>query len=77
MTIPRMEHFRGTWVAELFKCPTSAQVMISGLMDSNPLSGSMLTAQGLETASVSVSLSFSLPFPCSRSLSLSLSLSQK
>ena len=45
---------RGTWVAQLVKCPTSAQVMISWFVGSSPALGSMLTAQSLEPASNSV-----------------------
>ena len=55
-------------MARSVKRPTSAQVMISLLMSSSPVSGSVLTAQSLELASDSVSL----PLPCSLSLSLSL-----
>ena len=57
------------------KCPTSAQVMISWLMDSSLTSGSLLTAQSLEPTSDSVS-----PSLCSsptHALSLSFSLYQK
>ena len=39
---------RGTWVTQLVKRPTSAQVMISRSMSLSPLSGSVLTAQSLE-----------------------------
>ena len=39
--------------------PTSAQVMISQFMGSTPSSGSVLTAQSLESASDSVSPSLS------------------
>ena len=42
-------------MARLVKCPTSAQVMISLLLGSSPMSGSVLTAQSLELASDSVS----------------------
>ena len=53
---------RGAWVAQSVKCLTLAQVMISQLMGSSPVLGSVLTAQSLEPASDSVSppLSFSL-----------------
>ena len=64
---------RGTWVAQLFGCLTSAQVMISQLTGLNPTSGSVLTAQSLEPASDSVSPSLSAAFP----LALCLTLSQK
>ena len=43
-------YFRGTWVAQLVKRPTSAQVMISWFVSSSPTSGSVLTAQSLEPA---------------------------
>ena len=45
----------GAWVAQLLKCETSVQVMISQLMSSSPTSGFVLTAQSLEPASDSVS----------------------
>ena len=54
---------RGAWVAQLVKHPTSAQVMISWFVGSNPASGSLLTAQTLEPASDSVSASLSAPPP--------------
>ena len=61
---------RGAWVAQLVKCPTSAQVMISPFVSSSPASGSVLTAQSLEPASDSVSPSLSaLPRSCFLSLS--------
>ena len=53
---------RGTWVAQSVKPLTSAQVMISRLVSSSPVSGSVPTAQSLEPASDSVSPSFSVPF---------------
>ena len=55
----------GTWVAQLVKHQTSAQVMISWSMGWSPASGSVLMAQSLEPASDSVSPSLSLPLPCS------------
>ena len=62
----------GAWVAQSIKPQTFAQDMISWFMDLSPASGSVLTAQSLETASDSVSLSLSLfPSPA-RALSLSL-----
>ena len=64
---------RGAWVAQSVKHPTSAQVMISQSMISNPASGSVLTAQSLDSALDSVSSSLSAP-PL---LMLCLSLSQK
>ena len=54
-------NFRGAWVAESIKCPTSAQVMISQFVSSSPASGTVLTAQSLEPASDSVSPLLSLP----------------
>ena len=66
----------GSWVAQLVKCLTSAQVMISLLMSFSPVLGSLLTAQSLETGSDSVCLPLSLPLPLFLSFSLSLSLSQ-
>ena len=62
---------RGSWVAQLVKRPTSAQVTISQLVSSSPASGSVLTAQSLEPVSDSVSPSLS-PSPVH-----ALSLSQK
>ena len=49
---------------------TSAQVMISQLMSSNPSSGSVLTALSLEPASDFVSPSLSAPPPLALCLSL-------
>ena len=63
----------GAWVAQLVKCLTSAQVMISQFIGLSPTSGSVLTAQSLEPALDFVGLSLSATF----SLPLSLSLSQK
>ena len=51
--------------------PTLAQVMISWLMGSSPMSGSVLTAQNLESASDCVSPSLSLPLPFLHSVSVS------
>ena len=60
-------------MAQLVKHTTLAQVMISWFMSSNPVLGSVLTAQSLEPALDSVSPSLSaLPL-----LMLCLSLSQK
>ena len=70
-------HSRGAWVAQLVRCPTSAQVMISQFVSSSPTLGSVLTAQSLEPASDSLSPSLSLPLLRSCSLSLSLSLPLK
>ena len=57
------------WVKRL----TSAQVTISQFVSSSPVSGSVLTARGLEPASDSASLSLSLSLPLPRSCSVSLS----
>ena len=62
----------GTWVAQLVKPLTSAQVIISKLVSLSPTSGSVLTAQSLEPASDSVSPSLSLPLTHSHSVSVSL-----
>ena len=59
-------------MAQSVKRLTSAQVMISRLVGSSPASGSVLTAQDLESALDSASSSLSLP-----PLVLSLSLSNK
>ena len=68
--------FRGAWVAQLFKCPTSAQVMISQFMSSSPTPGSVLTAQSLDPALDSVSPSLSLCSSPTHTLSHGLSLSK-
>ena len=66
---------RGSWVAQLVKLPTSAQVMVLQFVGSGPASGSVLTAQCLEPAldsvSLSLSLSLSLPLPYLCSISVS------
>ena len=66
--------YRGAWVAQSVKRPTSAQVMISWSVSSSPASRSVLTAQRLlEPASDSVS-----PFPSALPLlTLCLSLKNK
>ena len=64
---------RGDWVAQSVKRPTSAQVMNSLFVSSNPVLGSVLTAQSLEPASDFVSSSFSVPPPLTLCLFLSLS----
>ena len=46
--------FRGAWVAQSVKRPTSAHVMISRFVSLSPMSGSVLTAQSLEPALDSV-----------------------
>ena len=62
---------RGAWVAQSVKRLTLSQVMISQLVSSSPMSGSVLTTQSLKPASDSVSPSLH-PSPA-----LTLSLSQK
>ena len=64
---------RGSWVAWSVEHPTLAQIMILWSMNLTSVSGSVLSAKSLETASYSVSLSVHL-FP-THSLSFSLSLS--
>ena len=63
---------KGTWVAQLTECLTSAQVMTSRFMDLSPMLGSVLTAQSLEPAAYSVSPSLFVPplLVCACSLSL-------
>ena len=61
----------GAWVAQSGKCLTSAQVMISRVVGSSPVSGSLLTARSLEPASDAVSPSLSAPPPLTLCLSLS------
>ena len=63
----------GAWAAQSGGRRTVAQVMISWLVSSSPVSGSVLTAQNLEPALDSVSPSLSAP----ALLKLCLSLSQK
>ena len=63
----------GAGVAQSVGRPTSARVMISPSVSASPASGSVLTAQSLESASDSVSPSLSGPPP----FMLCLSLSQK
>ena len=62
---------RGAWGAQLVKCPTLTQVMISQLVGSSPASGSVLTARSPEPASDSVSPCLSAPLPLVLCLSLS------
>ena len=50
---------RGAWVAQWVKCPTSTQVMMLQFVSLSPTSGSVLTAQSLESDLDSVSPSFS------------------
>ena len=52
-----LKTFGGTWVSQLVKRPTSAQVMISQFVSSSPASGSVLTAQSVQPALDSVSFS--------------------
>ena len=60
----------GTWVAQLVKRLTSAQVTISRYVGSNPASGSVLTAQSLGLLQI-LCVPLSLFLPCSRSVSCS------
>ena len=53
--------YRGAWVAQPVKHPTSAQVMVSQFVGSSPASGYVLIAQSLEPALDSVSPSLSAP----------------
>ena len=70
--------FWGTWVAQLVKCLTLAQVMISRLVSSSPTSGSVLTAQSLEPDfSFCLSLSLCLSICSSPTHALSLPLKNK
>ena len=48
-------------MAQSAECPTSAQVIISWVMGSSPMLGSVQTAQSLEPASDSVAPSLSAP----------------
>ena len=66
----------GAWVAQLVKCWTLAQVMISWFVGSGPTLGSVLIAQSLEPALDSVSPSLSLLLPSLYTLPLPLSLSK-
>ena len=61
LQVEKIPSLRGTWVAQSVKRPTSAQVVILQFVSSSPASGSVLTAQSLEPASVSVSPSLSVP----------------
>ena len=53
----------GTWVAQSVRCPTSAQVVTLHFVGLSPVSGSVLTAQSLESALDYVSPSLSLLLP--------------
>ena len=66
----KKDHSRGTWVARSVRRPTLAQVMISRFVGSSPASGSVLTAQSLQSA-ICVTLSL-CPSPA-HALSLSVS----
>ena len=59
-------------MAQSFKRPTSAQVIISLSGSSSPVSGSVLTGQSLEPVSESVT-SLSVPPPLMHVLTLSVS----
>ena len=71
INIKKKIFFRGAWVAQSVKRPTSAQVTISRSVSSSPVSGSGLMAQSLEPVSDSVSPSLSAPPPFMLCLSLS------
>ena len=61
----------GAWVAQSVKCPTSAQVLISGFKSWSRVLGSVPIAGSLEPASDSMSPSLSLPLTNLHFLSLS------
>ena len=67
----RDSSYRGAWVAQSVKRPTSAQVMISRFVGSSPALGSVLTVQSLEPALDSMSPSLSAPPLLVRARSLS------
>ena len=69
-------HLQGTWVAQSVKHLTSAQLMISRFVGLSPTSGSVLTAQSLEPASI-LRLPLFAPPPLTLRVSLSLSLKNK
>ena len=62
---------RGTWVAQLVKHLTLAQVLISRLVGLNSVLRSVLTDQSLEPSSDSMSPSLAASRPFALSLSLS------
>ena len=53
--------FLGTWVAQLVKCPTLAQIMTLRFVGLSPTLDSVLTAQSLEPALNFVSPPLSAP----------------
>ena len=59
---------RFAWVAQLVKCLTWAQVMISWFLSSSPMWGSVLTSRSLPGI---ISLPLFLPLPCLQALSFS------
>ena len=69
--LSNMSELQGHWVAQLVKCPTLAQVMISLLVGSSSTLSSVLTAQSLDPPWDSVSPSLSPLPPLILSLSLS------
>ena len=71
LSFTKNEWSGGAWLAQSVEHPTLAQVMISLSMSSSPTSGSVLTAQSLETVSDTVSPSLSAPPPFMLCLSLS------
>ena len=66
---------RGTWVAQLVKCLTLVQVIISPLVGLSPALGSVLTPQSLRLLRI-LCLPLSMPLP-TYALSFSLSFSLK
>ena len=62
-------YFRGAWVAQSVKRPTSAQVRISQFVSSSSVLGSVLTAQSLEPLLDSVFPLLSAPLLHSWSIS--------
>ena len=65
--LKKKKKVRGTWVSQLVKCPTSAQITNSSFVSSSPMSGCVLTTQNLKPALDSVSPPISDPpllMPC-------------
>ena len=71
LSLSKNKHLMGAWVAQSVGQATTAQVMIWRSVSSSPMSGSVLTAQSLEPASVSMSPSLSAPPPLMLALYLS------
>ena len=70
--LKKKKNSRGAWVAQWVGRPTSAHVMISWFVSSSPASGSVLTAQSLESPLQILCLPLSAPPPLALSLSLCL-----